>query len=82
MPEKKSYAFALIMTASDGSELFFYGKKYPTSIKNSRGKITLFATKEEAELVKTVQNIKYSDCYDLVIITFVGNTIEVSKRLK
>lgn len=70
-------AYALRMTTSDGSELYYHSKRCICSIKTGKNKIGLFTTKQDAELVRTVQNIKASELYDVVLIRFVGSRVDI-----
>jgi hypothetical protein len=70
-------AYALRMTMSDGLELYYNSKRCVATIKTGKNKIGLFATSQDAELVRTVRNIKASELYDVVLITFVGSRVDI-----
>ena len=72
MDKREVATFALLRPATDGSELFFHDEKYPNSIKNDYDRITLFPTKQEAELVRAVQYFEHLDDWEVVVLVLSG----------
>jgi hypothetical protein len=56
-PQSSAITYGLSMTASDGAITYFYRKSLHRYAQSGKQKISLFSTKSEAELVRTIQNM-------------------------
>ena len=78
MPEKEPpSAYGLRMTASDGMVTYFYRESLHRYAQTGKQKISLFQTKSEAKLVRTIQNIGVLELWDVVRIVLLADGIEI-----
>ena len=77
MPEKPPSAYGLRMTASDGMVTYFYRESLHRYAQTGKQKISLFPTKSEAKLVRTIQNIGVLELWDVVRIVLLADGIEI-----
>ena len=78
MPEKEPpSAYGLRMTASDGMVTYFYRESLHRYAQTGKQKISLFPTKSEAKLVRTIQNIGVLELWDVVRIVLLADGIEI-----
>jgi hypothetical protein len=76
-PQSNPDAYALRMTTSDGSELYFYDEKYHAYAQTKQQKITLFSTKPKAKAVRAIQNRLNLELWDIVEIRLFADRIDI-----
>jgi hypothetical protein len=76
-PQSSPDAYALRMTTSDGSELYFYDEKYHAYAQTKQQRITLFSTKPKAKAVRAMQNRLNLELWDIVEIRLFADRIDI-----
>jgi hypothetical protein len=76
-PQSSAITYGLSMTASDGAITYFYRESLHRYAQSGKQKISLFPTKSEAELVRTIQNIGELELWDIVEIRLFPDRIDV-----